>query len=169
MFYKLLNMLDEKMHFVTVAAKEKGYVSVSDDTRYDLLTMQLTALTLLRNVDLLDELYRKKNLNIEEQKQLIKLLEQKLHCNNKVKDDALMLWNYFINLPSQSDLTEAHSLLKDILINIELIIHDNDKHISLNILSTVNKITTMYWKSRGIKPGLHQCAFPLSYFISVGG
>lgn len=167
MFYKLLNILDEKMHFVTVAAKEKGYISVSDSARYDPLTMQLTALTLLRNVDLLDKLYRKKNLNIEEQKQLIKLLEQKLHCSNKVKDDALMLWNYFVNLPSQSDSTEAHSLLKDILMNIELIIHDNDKHISLNILSTVNKITTMYWKSRGIKPSFHKCAFPLSYFISV--
>jgi len=167
MFYKLLNILDKKKPFVTVSAKETKYISTSISNSYEPLAMQLSTLTLLRNFDLLNKLYGKCFLSIDEQQQLITLLEQKLYCSNKVKDEVLMLWKYFSNLSLHRDATKAHRLLKDILMNMELVVHHNDNNILLHLLSMVNKITVMYWKSRGIKTRLIQCAPPLSYSICV--
>jgi hypothetical protein len=108
MFYKLLNILDKKISFVTVSAK-------SSCSNYDPNSMQLAALTLIRNSDLTSKLQSKRFLTSVEQNKYNDLLCLKLESCVKIKRELVQLLKHFNNEISSEPSLNVDLLIKPIV------------------------------------------------------
>jgi len=160
MFYKLLNMLDKKVSFVTVSAK-------STFKTYDPLSMQLAVLTMIRNTDLISELQHKPYLTINEQNHYTQLLETKLDNCYKINLEFVLLLNLLRQDLPQKDLMSVDALLAETFINAELNCHQMDKELSRSLLLTVNKLVEIYWRSRGVKTYFAKCNAPIDQSLCI--
>lgn len=160
MFYNLLKLLDEKLNFLTVSAK-------SPCQNYDPISIQLTALTLIRNTELVTELQGRTYLTVSEQRSYSHLLKAK--CENTIKIKAeliLLLKQFYKGLPNE-ELLIVESLFNDTFNDIEINSHKIDKKLSQHILTTTNRLVEIYWNSKGVKTYLAKCSAPIDHVLCV--
>ncbi len=160
MFYNLLKVLDKKVSFLTVSAK-------SYYQNYDPISMQLTALTLIRNTELVAELQDKTFLTAQEQIKYNNLLKLKCQNSIKIKEELILLLKKCHKAIPNEELLIVELLLNDTFIDIEINSHKITKKLSHHILTTTNRLVEMYWDSRGIQTYLAQCSSPIDHFLCV--
>ncbi len=160
MFYKLLNILDKKISFITVSAKT-NYKS------YDPLSMQLAVLTMIRSTDSIKELQNKAYLTAEEQKNYIQLLNEKLDNCKKIKHEFVLLWKHLNSALPREQVVSVDELLSETFIDAELNSHLIDRKLSRQLLSVVNKLVEIYWQSKGVKTYFAKCSSPINHSLCI--
>lgn len=155
MLYNLIQKLDEKIHFSTVSAHCDIPCKI-----YDPIHAQLATLTMIRMVDLLNELQVKSKLSLDDQAQFLRLVSQKETHGIKVKNEVTVIWGDFIKAPQLERFPEIHQLVHSIMLETSNAKQHINKAASLSLLAKVNRFTEIFWLCKGFETYTAQCPYP---------
>ncbi len=155
MLYNLIHKLDEKLCFSTVSAHCDIPCKI-----YDPIKAQLAVLTMVRMVDLLNELNEKKPLSANDNAQFYRLVAEKEKHGNQVKKEITIIWGDFIKTPQLEKFPELHSLVHSIMLAASSAKQHIDKKVTLDLLGKVNRFAEIFWQCKGIETYKAVCPYP---------
>jgi len=155
MLYNIIAKLDEKLHFSTVSAHCDIPCKI-----YDPIVAQLAVLTIIRMVDLIDELKEKPTLTLADQAQFQRLINQKEEHGLKVKNEINVIWGDYIKAPQLAQFPELHELVHNIMLASSKAKQHIDKEASLALLVLVNRFAEIFWTTKGIETYMATCPYP---------
>ncbi|WP_163133073.1 superoxide dismutase, Ni [Agarivorans sp. Alg241-V36] len=145
MLYSVLAKLDGVLAFEKVSAHCDIPCKI-----YDPISAQLAVLTMIRMVDLLDELSAKSALSANEQAQFGRLVAQKEEHGLKVKEEIRVIWGDYIKQPQLDAYPQLHELSHSIMLAASKAKQNIDKTACLDLLEKVNQFAEIFWQSKGI-------------------
>ena len=158
MLHTMMKYLDKKNTFKTVSAHCDIPCKI-----YDPSAAQIAALTIIRMVDLINELQESKKagvIDITSQSELQRLIAQKEEHGIKVKQEITTIWGDYIKAPQLEAFPELHELSHSIMLLSSKAKQTIDKEASLNLLEKVNRFAEIFWESKGIKTYTATCPYP---------
>ena len=155
MIYKLLNIFDKIKPFNKASAHCDIPCKI-----YDPISSQIAALTIIRLVDLIEEIGKSDSLSITDQSQLARLTTQKEEHGHKLKDEIRVIWGDYIKQPQLEKFPELHELTHSIMLLASKAKQSVDKEVSLQLLQKVNQFAEIFWKSKNVKTYKAICPYP---------
>ncbi|MBL4764741.1 MAG: superoxide dismutase, Ni [Colwellia sp.] len=153
--YNLIQKLDEKLNFSTVSAHCDIPCKI-----YDPIHAQLAVLTMIRMVDLINELQEKSELSLSDQAQFLRLVSQKEEHGIKVKKEITVIWGDFIKAPQLEKFPEIHQLVHSIMLAASSAKQHINKEATLSLLAKVNRFSEIFWQCKGFETYTAQCPYP---------
>ena len=157
MIFNTLNKINKILSFDKVSAHCDIPCKI-----YDPITAQISVLTMIRMVDLIEELRSKPNLELDDQAQLSRLISQKEEHGLKLKDDIRVIWGDYFKTPQFEKFPEIHELTHEIMLAASKAKQNINRDITLELLEKVNKFSEIFWKSKGIDTYIATCPYPPS-------
>lgn len=145
MIYKILNKLDCKTPFDQVSAHCDIPCKI-----YDPISAQLSVLTMIRMIDLLDELNGSKVLTFEQQATFNRLVSEKEVHGTKVKEEIRIIWGDYFKQPQLEIYPEIHQLAHEIMLVASFTKQHIKRDQTLVLLDKVNQFSEIFWRSKGI-------------------
>ena len=145
MIYKILRLLDKIKPIESVSAHCDIPCKI-----YDPITSQLAVLTMIRLVDLIEEIEKKDSLSLADHAQVSRLIAQKEEHGHKVKDEIRIIWGDYIKEPQLEKYPELHNLVHSIMLQSSKVKQNIDKNAALELLEKVNRFAEIFWDSKGI-------------------
>jgi nickel superoxide dismutase len=155
MLFNLVNKLDQKLNFSTASAHCDIPCKI-----YDPISAQIAVLTMIRMVDLLNEITEKSNLTANDQAQFSRLLNQKEDHGNKVKEEIRIIWGDYIKQPQLDKFPELHELTHSIMLATSKAKQHIDKDATLDLLNKVNRFAEIFWLTKGVEIFTAVCPYP---------
>lgn len=157
MLHKLLNTLDKKINFQSAAAHCDIPCKI-----YDPVIAQVNALTVIRVLDLIQELTEKESLSVADHAQLSRLVSQKEQHAKNVKDEITVIWGDYFK-EAQFDLfPEIYHTVHNILLTGSKCKQHIDRKHGEELLKLVNKFATAFWETKGVEVFTATCPYPPS-------
>lgn len=145
MIYKILRLLDKIKPIENVSAHCDIPCKI-----YDPIISQLAVLTMIRLVDLIEEIEKKDSLSLADHAQVSRLIAQKEEHGHKVKDEIRIIWGDYIKEPQLEKYPELHDLVHSIMLQSSKVKQNIDKNAALELLEKVNRFAEIFWDSKGI-------------------
>lgn len=155
MLYSLLERFDRRFGFVTADAHCDIPCKI-----YDPITAQLAALSVLRFLDLINELEQKASLSFNEQAQLIRLIGEKETHAAKVKEEVRVIWGDFFKQPQIEKLPDTHQLVHQIMLAGSACKQQCDREKGEQLLNLVNQFAEYFWRAKDIDTFSATCPYP---------
>lgn len=155
MLYNLINKLDDKFHFSTVSAHCDIPCKI-----YDPISAQIATLTMIRMVDLLNELSEKSELSASDRAQFSRLVAQKESHGKKVKEEIMIIWGDFIKAPQLEKYPELDRLVHSIMLASSSAKQHINKETTLDLLDKVNRFAEIFWQCKGFDTYKAVCPYP---------
>ena len=146
MFYRFLKTLNKLKPFNTVSAHCDIPCKI-----YDPIISQIAVLTMIRIVDLIEEIKQKDSLSLDDHAQLSRLISQKEEHGHKVKDEIRVIWGDYIKEPQLKKFPELHDLTHSIMLQASKSKQNIDKEATLELLQKVNRFAQIFWESKNIE------------------
>lgn len=146
MLFKLLNKLDAKMGFERVSAHCDIPCKI-----YDPISAQLAVLTMIRMVDLLEELNQKFDWTANDKAQFSRLVSEKETHGYKVKEEVRVIWGDYIKQPQLDAFPEIHQLVHSIMLKTSAAKQHIDRAVTLELLELVNRFAEIFWATKGVE------------------
>ena len=146
MLFQLLEKLDNKKPFEVLSAHCDIPCKI-----YDPITAQLAVLTMIRMVDLLNELEEKDELSLNDKAQFSRLIGEKETHGHKVKDEIRVIWGDYIKQPQLERFPEIHELVHSIMLTASAAKQKIDKDVTLKLLTLVNRFSEIFWTTKGVE------------------
>jgi len=155
MLYRLLSALDNKKNFARVSAHCDIPCKI-----YDPINAQIAVLTMIRMVDLLEEITAKDTLSANDQAQFSRLVAQKEEHGFKVKEEVRVIWGDYIKQPQLEKFPELHDLVHSIMLAASKAKQHIDKEATLDLLAKVNRFAEIFWTTKGVATFTATCPYP---------
>ena len=160
MIYKILNLLNEVKKFPKVSAHCDIPCKI-----YDPIISQIAVLTMIRLVDLIEEITAKDPLSPSDYAQLSRLVAQKEEHGHKVKDEIRVIWGDYIKQPQLEKYPELHNLTHSIMLLASKAKQNINKEATIELLEKVNRFAEIFWDSKGIKTYKSTSPYPPEHEI----
>ena len=118
---------------------------------YDPVSAQIAALTVIRMVDLIDELGTKESLSIKDQAQLIRLVNEKEAHGLKVKEEVRVIWGDYFKQPQFDQVADVHELVHKIMLQASKAKQGVDRADALTLLTLVNEFAEAFWLTKNVE------------------
>ena len=155
MLHNLIKILDKKMAFTEVSAHCDIPCKI-----YDPSAAQIAVLTIIRMVDLLEELQSVGIINATSQAEFQRLITQKEEHGVKVKQEITTIWGDYIKAPQLEAFPELHELTHSIMLLSSKAKQTVNKEVSLELLTKVNRFAEIFWESKGVVTYTATCPYP---------
>jgi nickel superoxide dismutase len=155
MLYNLINKLDRKLCFSTVSAHCDIPCKI-----YDPITAQLAVLTMIRMVDLLNDLNEQKQSSLKDSAQFFRLVAEKEKHGKQVKQEIAVIWGDFIKAPQIEKFPELHTLVHSIMLMASSAKQHIDKEVTLALLGKVNRFAEIFWQCKEVDTFTAVCPYP---------
>jgi nickel superoxide dismutase len=153
----LIHAFDHKFGIATAAAHCDIPCKI-----YDPIIAQVACLSVLRFIDLIQELSVKPQLTVAEYSQLSRLTREKDIHANKVKEEIRVIWGDYFKAPQLEQFPNTHSLVHEIMLTASAckqhIVRDNAEH----LLSLLNEFADSFWRSKNLTTYTATCPYPPS-------
>ena len=126
---------------------------------YDPITAQLAALSVIRFLDLINELDEKES-SLSNQAQLIRLICEKETHAAKVKDEVRVIWGDFFKQPQLEDMPDTHNLVHSIMLAASACKQNTDRKNGEELLELVNRFAKYFWDAKGVETYEATCPYP---------
>ena len=146
MIYKILNFIDKTNSIKKVSAHCDIPCKI-----YDPITSQIAVLTMIRLVDLINEIEQKGEVTTSDHAQISRLVAQKEEHGHKVKDEIRIIWGDYFKQPQLEKYPELHDLTHSIMLASSKTKQNIDKDASVDLLEKVNRFAEIFWNSKDIK------------------
>lgn len=146
MLHNVMQYLDKKMGFTEVSAHCDIPCKI-----YDPSAAQISVLTMIRMVDLLEELQSVDITTATSQAEFQRLIAQKEEHGIKVKQEITTIWGDYIKAPQLEAFPELHELTHSIMLLSSKAKQTVNKEVSLQLLEKVNRFAEIFWESKGVK------------------
>tara|TARA_B100000989_G_C19506884_1_gene456911 strand:+ start:531 stop:1034 length:504 start_codon:yes stop_codon:yes gene_type:complete len=145
MLYNLIDKLNNSYEF----DEAKAHCDIPCKI-YDPIIAQIAVLTIIRTVDLINELEEKDNLSSGDNAQFSRLVSQKEEHGIRVKEEIRVIWGDYFKEPQISEFPEIHELTHKIMLAASKSKQNIDKNASLELLDNVNRFAEIFWKTKGV-------------------
>ncbi|MEP0357674.1 superoxide dismutase, Ni [Paraglaciecola sp.] len=129
---------------------------------YDPSGAQVAALSVIRFIDLINELDGKAELTLAEQAQLSRLVREKEIHAKKVKDEIVVMWGDYFKQPQFDAYPEISQLVHTILLTGSACKQHIDRDKAVALLNLVNEFATAFWSTKGVEVFTATCPYPPS-------
>ena len=146
MIYKIINAIEKIRPFKKVSAHCDIPCKI-----YDPIISQIAVLTMIRLVDLIEEIEKKDSLTSKDHAQISRLIAQKEEHGHKVKDEIRVIWGDYIKEPKLEKFPELHKLSHSIMLAASKAKQNIDKAATLDLLEKVNRFAEIFWATKNIK------------------
>ncbi len=129
---------------------------------YDPNATQIAALSVIRFIDLIDELDNAKDseFKISGHAQLSRLTRQKeIHANN-VKQEVCIIWGDYFKQPQFDQFPVIHTLAHNIMLAASACKQTVNREKGLHLLDLVNELSEIFWETKGINTVKSECPYP---------
>lgn len=117
---------------------------------YDPAPAQIAVLTMIRMIDLINELDAKGNLTIKDQAQLIRLVNEKEAHGLKVKEEVRVIWGDYFKQPQFDQVPQIHELVHKIMLQTSKVKQGVERVDALALLTLVNEFADAFWLTKGV-------------------
>lgn len=117
---------------------------------YDPAIAQIAVLTMIRMVDLINELDAKDSLSIKDQAQLIRLVNEKEAHGAKVKEEVRVIWGDYFKQPQFDQVPNVHELVHKIMLQASKAKQGVERADALVLLDLINEFAEAFWLTKGV-------------------
>ena len=153
--HKLLSKVDQTSEFETVSAHCDIPCKI-----YDPSTAQIAVLTMIRMVDLLQELEQKEQLSFNDKATFNRLVAEKEAHGIKVKEEVRVIWGDYIKQPQLDKFPELHELVHSIMLATSFAKQHIDREATVKLLNLVNKFADIFWQTKQVNTFTATCPYP---------
>ena len=132
---------------------------------YDPSAAQIAVLTMIRMIDLIDEIKRKDELTIGDQTQLIRLTNEKEAHGIKLKEEIRVIWGDYFKKPQFEQFPNIHELVHSIMLQASKTKQHIDREHGLELLELVNEFAAAFWTTKGVETYTATCPYPPSQSV----
>ncbi len=141
---KFLNYLDKKVNFDSASAHCDVPCGI-----YDPITAQISALTVVRMVDLLNEHFENMTGTADFANRASRLVTTKEEHAEKTKHEVRIIWGDFMKEAHTEQYPELHKLVHSIMkLGSESKQHV-DREMAVELVEKVNEFAEIFWKIKG--------------------
>ena len=155
MMYNLLNKIDQLVSFDTVSAHCDIPCKI-----YDPIAAQISALSVIRMIQLINELTAKGSLTPTEQSSLARLVGEKENEGRNVKREITVILGDYIKQPQLDQFPELHELSHGIMLAASKAKQHIDMDFALDLLAKVNRFADIFWQTKGVETFEAKCPYP---------
>jgi nickel superoxide dismutase len=127
---------------------------------YDPISAQIATLSLIRFLDLINELDANTPLTLANQAKLCRLVSEKDAHAAKVKDEINVIWGDYFKQPQFSQFPDIHNLVHRIMLAGSACKQSIDRTSGLALLELVNEFAAAFWATKGIETYTAVCPYP---------
>ena len=157
MLHSIIQFLDRKSNIDSVSAHCDIPCKI-----YDPISAQIAVLTMIRMVDLIDELNAKDSLSLEDQAKLVRLVNEKEAHGIKAKEEVRVIWGDYFKQPQFDQVPGVHELVHNIMLQASKAKQGIKREDSLALLELVNQFADAFWKTKGVETFTATCPYPPS-------
>jgi len=155
MLYSILNKLDQTLSFKTVSAHCDIPCKI-----YDPSAAQVAALSVIRFIDLIEEINSKEEISSSDNAQLIRLVREKEIHAKKVKDEIVVIWGDYFKQPQFEQFPNTNDLVHKIMLTGSACKQHINRDKAIELLSLVNEFAESFWKTKGVDTYMAKCPYP---------
>ena len=156
MLYKIIQSLDTKLTFPTASAHCDIPCKI-----YDPIVAQISVLTMIRMVDLIEELDAPSgDKDAHYFSTLARFIAQKEEHGAKLKQEIHTIWGDYIKQPQLEKFPELHALVHSIMLKASHCKQKIDKPATLELLGLVNRFAEIFWESKAVATTKAICPYP---------
>lgn len=154
MFHSLLKKLDQASNFPQASAHCDIPCKI-----YDPSTAQLAALSVIRFIDLINEL-DVENPTLAQQAQLARLVAEKETHAEKVKHEVRVIWGDYFKAPQFEQFPNTNDLVHRIMLEGSKCRQTVERDHAEQLLALVNEFAASYWATKGVETFTATCPYP---------
>ena len=129
---------------------------------YDPFSAQLAALSVIRFVDLLNELAEKETLTFADQAQMSRLVAEKETHAEKVKHEVRVIWGDYFKAPQFEKFPDTNELVHKIMLAGSGCKQHVSREKAEELLSLVNEFAERFWATKDVATKKATCPYPPS-------
>lgn len=145
MIHSLLTRLDRHFSFDTASAHCDIPCKI-----YDPVVAQISALTVIRMMDMIAEIGEKKELTLADHAQLSRLVAEKESHAIRVKEEIRIIWGDYFKQPQFEKVPDAHELVHSIMLKASACKQHIGRDTGLELLNLVNQFAEAFWLTKEI-------------------
>ena len=146
MLHKLLNFIDKKVGIEEATAHCDIPCKI-----YDPAIAQIAALSVIRFLDLINELAEKPQLSVADQAQLARLVREKEIHAAKVKDEVTVIWGDYFKAPQIEKFPDIHQLVHEVMLAGSACKQHISRDKGEKLLELVNEFAEAFWQTKGVE------------------
>ncbi len=127
---------------------------------YDPAVAQISALTVIRMTDLINELADKADKTIADEARLVRLVNEKEDHAVRVKEEIRIIWGDYFKEPQFEKVPNAHELVHSIMMKASVCKQGVDRQVAVELLELVNKFAEGFWATKGVETFTATCPYP---------
>lgn len=154
MLHQAIRKLDQALNFSTASAHCDIPCKI-----YDPSTAQLAALSVIRFIDLINELDAD-NMTLAQQAQLARLVAEKETHAEKVKQEVRVIWGDYFKAPQFEQFPDTHTLVHNIMLEGSKCRQNVSRENGEKLLELVNEFAASYWATKGVETFTATCPYP---------
>ena len=129
---------------------------------YDPSGAQVAALSVIRFIDLINELESKDSLSLADHAQLTRLVREKEIHAKKVKDEVVVIWGDYFKQPQFDAFPDTSQLVHKILLTGSACKQHISRDKAVDLLNLVNEFAGTFWATKGVDIYTANCPYPPS-------
>lgn len=126
---------------------------------YDPAIAIINALTVVRIMDLIQDLKDKDELTFNDQARLSRLMSEKEKHVGVVKEEIRIIWGDFMKAPQFEKFPETHELVHTIMLQSSKCRQDLGRDYAMDLLASVNKFAEIFWACKGVETYRATCPY----------
>lgn len=127
---------------------------------YDPQIAQIAALSVIRFIDLIQEIGGKSELTLTDQAQLTRLVREKEIHAAKVKEEVRIIWGDYFKQPQLEQFPNTHALVHNIMLAASACKQNVTREQGQKLLVLVNEFADSFWATKGIDTFSAECPYP---------
>ena len=155
----MIHQLLSKLHAVSPFPAVSAHCDIPCKI-YDPFSAQLAALSVIRFVDLLNELAEKETLTFADQAQMSRLVAEKETHAEKVKHEVRVIWGDYFKAPQFEQVPDVHHLVHSIMLKASACKQHISRQPAEELLVLVNQFAIAFWLTKGVETFTATCPYP---------
>jgi len=127
---------------------------------YDPQIAQIAALSVIRFVDLIQEIGQKDELTLADQAQLSRLVREKEIHAAKVKEEVRVMWGDYFKQPQFDQFPNTNELVHAIMLKASACKQHVTRQPAEELLTLVNEFAASFWATKGVETFSAECPYP---------
>jgi len=157
MKHKIFQVLDQTFQFETASAHCDIPCKI-----YDPSGAQIAALSVIRFIDIIQELGEKDSLSLSDQAQISRLVREKEIHAALVKSEINTIWGDYFKAPQFEKFPQTNELVHKIMMAGSASKQNIDREKALELLNLVNEFADIFWQTKGVETTTATCPYPPS-------
>ena len=155
MIKKVLSVIDRVVGFKRVSAHCDIPCKI-----YDPMPAQIAVLTMIRLVDLINEIPSDEASSLSNLAKLNRLVGEKEAHGTMVKEEIRVIWGDYFKQPQLDAFPETHRLVHNIMMQASKAKQNVDREETVALLEMVNQFTENFWSTKDIDTYRAVCPYP---------